>query len=411
MKISNLRIERKGVFSYLAVNVECSFSKETVLWFSVLSDYEDTLTSDVYDAFLVAALYPAMYYNEAIEIEGNVSQKLYKNIINYVQAIILDFAPSFHKVSISVKGYAEAKKRDSLMIGTGFSGGIDSFSTIIDKFEDENDSDWRITTLFFFNVGQNGSIDNEHTKERAENRYNLVRDFAKNKNLPYIMMDSNLFNFYMPQWEYDAGVLCRITGVLVFERALRKYYISSAYTYAEMIDYAYERHTLGTFSDPYIMPLLSPENLDIILDGAQYKRSEKTAMVSKYPPSYKYLNICVNSSDDHVVADNCSVCPKCLRTLLTLETLGCLNKYSQVFNLELYKKHSFKYKCQQRLLYNKDLFAKDNIDLAIRQKNAIPSYFTAWLYMFPIRFTRRTKIGLKKILGKRMVDILKKSIK
>ena len=75
MKISNLRIERKGVFSYLTVDVECSFSKEKVLWFSVLTDYEDTLTADVYDAFLVAALYPAMYYNESIEIEGNVSQK------------------------------------------------------------------------------------------------------------------------------------------------------------------------------------------------------------------------------------------------------------------------------------------------------------------------------------------------
>lgn len=411
MKISNLRIERKGVFSYLTVDVECSFSKEKVLWFSVLTDYEDTLTADAYDAFLVAALYPAMYYNESIEIEGNVSQKLYKNITNYVQAVILDFAPSFHRVPISVKGYAKAEKRNSLMIGTGFSGGIDSFSTIIDKFEDENDSDWQITTLFFFNVGQNGNIDNEHTKERAENRYNLVRDFAKSKNLPYIMMDSNLFNFYMPQWEYDAGVLCRIASILVFEKSLSKYYISSAYTYAEMIECGSERHTLAQFADPYIMPLLSPESLDIILDGAQYKRSEKTAMVAMYIPSYKYLNICVNSSDNHVVAENCSMCSKCLRTLMALESLGCLEKYSQVFNLELYKKHSFKYKCQQRLLYNRDVFAKDNIDLAIKQKKAMPSYLTAWLYLFPARFIKGLKRTFRKLLGERMVRVLKRTIK
>ena len=96
---------------------------------------------------------------------------------------------------------------------------------------------------------------------------------------------------------------------------------------------------------------------------------------------------------------------------MTLEILGCLEKYSQVFNLELYKKHSFKYKCQQRLLYNRDIFAKDNIDLAIKQKKAMPSYLTAWLYMFPARFIKGLKRTLRKLLGERMVRVLKRTIK
>lgn len=67
MKISNLRIEKKDGFSYLTVDINTKFTPPTSnkLWFSVPSEYEDWLTDDVYDAFLVAALYPAMYYNNS----------------------------------------------------------------------------------------------------------------------------------------------------------------------------------------------------------------------------------------------------------------------------------------------------------------------------------------------------------
>lgn len=86
MKISNLRIERRDGHSYLTVDINTRFSPHyDKLWFSVPSEYEDWLTDDVYDAFLVAALYPAMYYNEPIIIEGKVSHRLYYNCVHYVK--------------------------------------------------------------------------------------------------------------------------------------------------------------------------------------------------------------------------------------------------------------------------------------------------------------------------------------
>ena len=95
-----------------------------------------------------------------------------------------------------------------------------------------------------------------------------------------------MFDIYLPHWEYDAGVICRIASVLVFQKVLKRYYISNAVTY---LDYAINDYTknkggtLSEMSDPIIMPLLSPEGLDLVWDGAQHTRTEKTANIANNP--------------------------------------------------------------------------------------------------------------------------------
>jgi hypothetical protein len=59
--------------------------------------------------------------------------------------------------------------------------------------------------------------------------------------------------------------------------------------------------------------------------------------VALYEPSYKYLNVCTQS------AQNCNQCKKCTRTILALDAIGYLEKYSAVFDVEYYKKHKQNY--------------------------------------------------------------------
>lgn len=396
MRISNLKLIKVNDTCKIIADVTCKFSKEQQLWFSVKAENYDMLTTDVYDAFLVAALYPCMYYNEELIIDGKVSKKLFKNI-PYIQAIIKDFRPSLHKINIKVSECTYAQKSKDLHVGTGFSGGVDSFATLMDRFINEHDKDWKIDTLFFFNVGQNGNYNNPKTQERVINRYNLSKRYPDAVGLPFIMMDTNLFAFYLPNWEFDAGVLCRATAILVFEKCLKRYYISSADSYGEMMDYGNKRMTLATFSDPYILPLLSPDGLDIILDGAQYTRSQKIQLISDDKLIGEYLNVCVNSDDDHTSGKNCSICPKCMRTLFTLEILGKLNNFSNVFNLPLYKKNAFKFKCQQVALYGKDTFATENIKLAREHNFPLPSYFISICVSYPSKIKRRIARIIKKV--------------
>ena len=126
MRISNLRIEdRNNGRSYLIADLESGFTKEKNLWFSVDRKYRDWLTDDVYDAFLTAALYPAQFYREEIKIDGAVSPRLYKNVVNYVPGVIADFLQQDKWLAgrISVKGCKRAKQLSDYQIGTGFSGG------------------------------------------------------------------------------------------------------------------------------------------------------------------------------------------------------------------------------------------------------------------------------------------------
>lgn len=401
IKISGLRLEKADGKSFLAADIQSDFCKnEKKIWFNVDGLYEEYLTLDVYDAFLVAALFPAMYYGENIEIKGCVSKRLYKNIMSDVQKIIQIAYPQMKMVDIKVEGFKKATKIDENIIGTGFSGGIDSFATIYDRFERENDPEYRLNTLFFFNLGQNGKYDDARTMVHVQNLYRHEKGFADEKRMKFVLMDSNLFAFYRPEWEYNAGVLCRVVGVLVFERCVSKYYISSSYSYSSIINVGtYQRTSLLTgLTDPYILPLLSTEGTELIVDGEQYTRTEKTELIASYEPVLKYLNVCVNGDRGDTNAENCSICDKCLRTLFALDVLNVLPNYTTVFNLEKYKQVAFKYKCKQVLLYHKNPFAKDNVDFARSHNHQLPNYFIAWLTLFPENTILQLKILILKIL-------------
>ena len=111
IKISGLHLERENGLTFLIVTIQSDFCKtENKLWFNVDSAFEEYLTQDVYDAFLVAALFPAMFYGEDIEIKGCVSKRLYKNIMSDVQKIIQIAYPQMKMINIKVGGFKKAEK-------------------------------------------------------------------------------------------------------------------------------------------------------------------------------------------------------------------------------------------------------------------------------------------------------------
>lgn len=381
MKLSNLRIERDADVTRLVCDCSCGFSQSKKLWFSVQPEFSDWLTDDVYDAFFVAALYPAMFYNEDIEIEGNVSKKLYFNIIHYVENIVHSYREYMHYINIHVKGFAKAKKIAS-RVGTGFSAGVDSFSTVYDHYELEDDPDYKINTFFFFNVGSHGG-GGDKARALFNKRYEMLKSFPESVRIPYVKMDSNLFeSIYQNKWEFDAGVLLRITAILVFQRVIRRYYLSNAHAYSVMMNTKIDRlqSDMSSLVDPYINPLLSPDECDIICDGAQYTRSEKTERICNYKPVYKYLNVCVNMWGDYSSVKNCSCCSKCLRTLAALDSLGVLEKFGSVFDLEKYAQNKGEYDYWLVYHYDDDAYARDNVDLAKKHGRKMPTIEEARKY-------------------------------
>ena len=393
IRVSNLRKEHLSASheTRIVCDIDCGFAQSGPLWFSVPEQFGDWLTDDVYDAFMIAMLFPAMYYNEDIEIDGCVSEKLYDNVTHYVQQCEQAYIDGLHEVHVTVRGFANTAKVDHL-VGTGFSAGIDAFATFYDRFVKEANPNYRISALFFFNVGSHGG-GTDKARRKFHTRYDYLLPFAQEVGLPFVPMDSNLFDFYLFEWEYDAGVLCRSTGMLVFQKVLDKYYVAYDYSYWEIVhmtaaDYA----SITDMCNDY---LLGTETLEVIVDGTRYRRSDKTRMLLEYPPFLRYLNVCVG---DVETVNNCSLCHKCKRTMLLLDIMGQLEKCGDLFDVEKFKKIRFKYKCQTVLQRGTDIYAHDNYVLAKKLNYPMPSRLVAWLYSSPQLLVATLKKIAKSIL-------------
>jgi len=165
-------------------------------------------------------------------------------------------------------------------------------------------------------------------------------------------------------------------GILVLQGKLKKYYVASAgYNYDQWIDVATQKRnfSLDGFCDPFLIHLLSTETTEFILDGMQHTRVQKTINVSNYPLTRQFLDICWF---DEPQKKGCGVCEKCARVGLTLSTVGKLDEYKDVFNVEVFRKNEQRLMCNAVLNYKKDIFMRDIVDFAKENGKKYPPYFT-----------------------------------
>lgn len=412
--VSNLRKESADSWTRLVADFTYSGGGvlrdlEPAIWLSVKDENAHMLADDVYDGFVLVPLYLAMYLKEDLHIHGNVSKHLYRNVMNYLQRILCDFSPDLSRVNVSVDGFAEAAGNQSV-IGTGISCGVDSLTTIYDRYVNETDPDYRVNGLFLFNCGTHGDY-GEKSSELWRVRYELNKRCADELGLPVYQVDTNFHAFtHKVGSDPKAGYFAIWSCVLGLGRAVRRYYVSSAYSYVQMLKFGLMKRDsdFSEFSESYSVPLIRTERTELIPDGCQYERSQKTERISSWDIARKYLNICVNpDSEGH----NCSRCVKCLRTLIPLEALGRLEDFSGVFDLSTYRRHSFRGKCDAVINRKDDGMREDNCNFARQHGLKLPSYPVAWLYLLPSRTYSLIKRAARKILGENLFSLLKKSLR
>lgn len=397
MILENLRLEKLDAATKLVADLDSDYFGKTTIWAETDKKYDNALNDQSYDGFLVGLLYPAMYVGEDIHVKGAVSKKLLRNIQNYLTAFILTYTPTCKKINITADKTITSLEGKQNHIGTGYSAGVDSICTIYDHFEEETDPKEKLDTLLFLNTGSHGEYSKTYTKKKFKVRYDYLKNSAP---LPFIWLNTNIHKFHeiFPNSHEKTVTFTNTAGVLIMEKYFSKYYISSAENYSEMIEYGkrYINFDPAPF-EPITLPLLSTENLTFIADGQQYTRSQKTARICNYDLAKKALNVCVNGKQN--TAKNCSYCPKCLRTLMTLDSLDKLEDFSKIFDIQVYKKHVFKYKCKQRVLYYSDPFAKDNIDLVRKNGKYVPSLLLSVIISLP---------KILKYICKKLIKNLKK---
>lgn len=383
MKIFNLKTIKDNSEVKLSVSIESEQLGLKELWFSTTEKYAHGLSGNRLDGFLVGMIFPAMQYGEDIHLEGCVSKKLLFNLNNYVIPLLMVFSPSAKRIKVTADEIS-TERLNCRGVGTGFSGGVDSFCTIYDRYELEKDPDYKINSFLFLNVGSHGIGNTEEerifARTKFHNRYEYLSAFPKELDLDFIPLDSNLHQFH-PWGHQLTHSLTTVSGVFIMQNLFNKYYFASTgFSYLELLKYyeAYLNRDVAIF-DPTLLPLLSTESLELIADGTQYSRIEKMLHIVDYEPVHRYLNVCVGVQETH---ENCSVCSKCSRTLMTLNSIGRLDEFAHLFNIGKYKKQAeLRYVCQQVLLQDKDPFARASIKLAKENGVKLPSCFICLIFI------------------------------
>lgn len=181
--------------------------------------------------------------------------------------------------------------------------------------------------------------------------------------------------------------------VLSLQRYIKRYYTSSNLSYDEIAEFnrLSRDFDIAEYGESFIPHLISTENFELVIDGCQYTRAEKTERISGWEFAWKHLNVCVPAADR---GHNCSCCNKCMWTLIPLEAMGRLDKFKAVFDLDVYHKNAFIWKCSFLAHYGKDSMETSIMRYARSHGMKLPPRWAAKICWFAYRCLR--KLGLVK---------------
>ena len=343
------------------VDIDAELPADT-LYFEIDANYAAMLVNDTYDPFMLPALYLAMYNKTDLRIHGNVSKRLYKNLMWYAQKILCDFSNKLAPVTITVDGFAPTRITGTL-IGTGMSCGVDSLSTVYDRYVHEDDSDYKINALFFFNCGSNGVAEKDFIEDFAQTRCQRAMKVASELGLPLVPLDTNLHKFHRDEYGETFFYLSTYACILAMQNVIRRYYMGNGCSYYEIkaTDTLYKHYALAGYCESFFVPLLQTERTEIIIDGCQYKRVEKIKKIADWDIAREYLNVCHIYSKN---SSNCGLCGKCLRTLLPLEIMGKLDNFAHLFNVENYRANVLNFMAHCVADIDQSVFYREILDLA-----------------------------------------------
>jgi hypothetical protein len=322
------RLERSGQTVVCSADVRLPERTER-LWFEAEASHGDKFSSETADGFVVALLGLAATRGLDIEVEGQMSSRLLYSLNSYYSALLASVLPEARRFSVKANRVTRTRWGGT-DVYTGFSGGVDSYCTIVDHLDERVPAEYRVTQLLFNNVGSHGQTARDLDVFRA--RFAHLAPHARALGLPFFWVNSNLdavlgLSFQLTHTPRNAAV------ALLLQKSCAKYLYSSAVHY---------RHCHGgpahdiSYADGIGLPLLSTETVECISSGSQHTRFEKTEIVSRYTPSYDVLDVCIAPVQGAKI--NCTKCWKCLRTALTLDIIGALDSYQAVFDLDTYRR-------------------------------------------------------------------------
>lgn len=245
------------------------------------------------DAFLVAALIPAMKRHESLYVDKSVpvSQHLLANLMQY-QEIYRHWYPALENIHVEAKTSVDNEGAGQ-QSGCFFSGGVDSIYTV-SQTVDQLD-------YLLLCCGLDIPI-NEN--RRWEKTRQLAEKFADDVGLELITVTTNVKEQLRCRDIDNHGAILVSNGIgLGFKRL----YVPASHAWDELTPWG---------SHPVTDPLLGNGKTSVIHHGNVF-RTEKTAKIIEFGYGVDDLRVC-NVHSEY----NCGKCEKCLRTMICLKMLS-----------------------------------------------------------------------------------------
>jgi hypothetical protein len=318
MRLENVAIGASPLRSdFTRVSARISFqsvSQVLSYWFDVPVDLEP---SDNGNAWTVLMLPLACYFGETLVLDRALDRTLHDNLLG-LRSIWSSWFPELRPVEIKAPMLVGIDRREvaispSKKSISSFSGGIDSlFSFFRHKDGAFGDGEALVDDLLCVG-GFNTSME-DFDKMRVE-----LEPFAQRSGRRLVPVLTNIrYGPHAVETPYSIGPWMERLAHAAFLAAIvhllgrryREFLIPASPPYGRL----YRRWG----SHPLCDPLLSSSDLRVIHDGASFTRVERTELVARHDDALAVLHVCWQDRR----RGNCSRCPKCLRTMATLDLLG-----------------------------------------------------------------------------------------
>jgi len=316
MRISHLRTEKNGNRSRIAATItweDCDRPQRDI-HFETEEQFAGGLSCNP-DAFLVAAIVPALWHGEKrVLVEGEICPELRDGLL-MVLAVLRHWYPTLRPLKI------DAKARPGLLAGKGaertaffFTGGVDSLSTLRGNrlnFPRTHPSSIK-DGIFLFGLDMDKA-------ETFKNVVNYLTPLARDAEVTLVPIYTNE-RYLDEDWlfwidAFEGAVLAAAAHALAHRVNLA--FIASSFDIPNL-------HSLA--SHPLLDPNYSSREVRIRHDNAALSRLEKTRILAGWDTALKHLRVCNRVETYSEQQFNCGRCEKCLRTMLALYYWDALDK-------------------------------------------------------------------------------------
>jgi len=249
------------------------------------------------EAWLSVTLPVAMRTGEPLVSEAPVSERWYRGQ-QQIQQILASWYPALRVVPVTAP--VAERPRGSAGVAAFFSGGVDSFSTVLRHRQ-------RLSALW---VVRGFDITLEDTSGWARTLEHLTAA-AKDLGMPLHAIETNLRQLIdlAGDWGSLTHGAALASVALLHQEEFGLVLVPATHTYRDLFPWG---------SHPLLDPSWSTEAIDLMHEGAHLTRFQKTAEVAASPIALNHLRVCWQNTGQY----NCGRCEKCVRTQTALALNG-----------------------------------------------------------------------------------------